>query len=102
MNRKQKLEQMLEKQPNDPFLHYGLAMELAKEGDVESAIKRFDRTLDLDPDYIAAYFHKANTLIGQNRTADAIQSLREGMEAARRTGDTHALSEMEGLLASLG
>ena len=30
---------MLEEEPNDPFLRYGLAMEYVSEGDNESAVR---------------------------------------------------------------
>ncbi len=101
MSRREKLEQMLERQPDDPFLHYGLAMEHVKEGDVGAALDRFDRTLSMDADYVAAYFHKGNTLVGAGRIDEAKATLRAGIEAARRKNDTHAEGEMQGLLDSL-
>jgi len=101
MSRREKLEQMLERQPEDPFLHYGLAMELVKGGDVAGALARFDRTLEIDRDYVAAYYHKANALIGQNRTAEARTTLLAGMQAAQRKQDSHAQAEMQGLLDSI-
>ena len=102
MSRREKLEQMLQRQPEDPFLHYGLAMELIKEGDIAGALARFNRTLEIDSNYIAAYFHKANALIGQNRSAEARITLLAGINAAQRKQDSHALSEMQELLDSIG
>ena len=102
MSRREKLEQMLERQPDDPFLHYGLAMELIKGGEIEAALERFDRTLSIDAGYVAAYFHKANTLVGEGRIEDARGTLHMGIEAARQKQDTHAEGEMQGLLDSLG
>jgi thioredoxin-like negative regulator of GroEL len=102
MNRREKIEQMLEGQPNDPFLHYGLAMEHVKEGDIGAALERFDRTLSMDADCVAAYFHKANTLVGVGRIEEASAILRAGIEAARRKKDSNAEGEMQGLLDSLG
>ncbi len=102
MSRREKLEQMLERQPDDPFLYYGLAMELIKEGEIEAALERFDRTLSIDAGYVAAYFHKANTLVGEGRIEDARATLHMGIEAARQKQDTHAEGELQGLLDSLG
>ena len=102
MSRREKLEQMLEGQPDDPFLHYGLAMEFIKEGDVAAALERFDRTLRIDSGYVAAYFHKANTLVGAERIEDARTTLVAGIEAARQKRDSHAQDEMQGLFDSLG
>ena len=101
MSRREKLEKMLEQQPDDPFLHYGLAMEHVKEGDLVAALGRFDRTLRMDADYVAAYFHKGNTLVGAGRIDEARATLQAGIEAARRKNDTHAEGEMQGLLDSL-
>jgi|CXWL01.1.fsa_nt_gi lipoprotein NlpI len=101
MSRREKLEQMLGKQPGDPFLHYGLAMELIKEGEIEAALGRFDCTLSIDAGYLAAYFHKATTLVGAERIEDARETLHAGIEAARRKQDVHAEGEMQGLLDSL-
>ena len=101
MSRREKLEQMLERQPDDPFLHYGLAMELIKEGEIEAALECFDRTLHLDAGYVAAYFHKGNSLAAQGRIEDARTTLQAGISAARQKLDTHAEGEMQGLLDSL-
>jgi hypothetical protein len=38
MSRKEQLIEMLREDPNDPFLIYGLALEIAKEGDVRNAV----------------------------------------------------------------
>ena len=101
ISRRVKLEQMLEHQPDDPFLHYGLAMELVKEGEIEAALGRFDRTLGLDAGYLAAYFQKGSTLAAQGRTDDARTTLQAGILASNRKQDTHAASEMQSLLDSL-
>jgi len=76
-------------------------MEHVKEGDVGTALDRFDRALSLDADYVAAYFHKGNTLVGAGRIDEAKATLLAGIEAARRKKDSHAEGEMQGLLDSL-
>lgn len=101
MSRREKLEQMLVKQPEDPFLHYGLAMELVKEGKVDAALEHFDQTLQLDTAYTAAYYHKANTLVAQGRTEEAKKTLGVGVEMARTNQDFHAAEEMQNLLDSI-
>ena len=52
----QKLQQMLEKQPNDTFLLYGIAMEHKKASDWKTAIDFFDRAIQSDVNYCYAYF----------------------------------------------
>ena len=92
---------MLAKEPDDVFLNFSLAMELAKEGMIDDAMSRFDRVLTLDPKYTAAYFQRATTLIAGGRTAEAKRALQEGISAAQRVGDPHAAAEMQGVLDRL-
>jgi len=57
--------------------------------------------LSNDANYTAAYFMSAQTLSKAGRTSEAIERLRFGIESARRTGNDHALSEMQGMLDEL-
>jgi hypothetical protein len=86
-NRLQMLTEFLQQNPGDPFARYGLAMEYSKAG---------------HPDYTNGYFMAAQTLERAARTAEAKKMLEQGVEAARRTGNKHALSEMSGMLEELG
>ena len=101
MTRRMKLEQMLEKSPQDAFLNFGLAMELAKEGMTEEALSLFDRVLQIDPTYLTAYFQKGNTLINAGRVPEARTALSAGIAAARTLGDSHTESEMQAMLDTL-
>ena len=51
--------------------------------------------------YVPAFLQCGQALVRLDRTEEACAVLREGVEAARRAGDTHAQGEMQGLLASL-
>jgi Flp pilus assembly protein TadD len=97
-----KIEQMLKKSPQDTFLNFGLAMELAKEGRTEEAVAQFDRVLRLDPSYLTAHFQKGSTLIAAGRIAGARAALAAGIAAAHATSDLHAESEMQAMLDTLG
>jgi Flp pilus assembly protein TadD len=99
MSRREKLEKLIEKDAADPFLHFGLAMELAKEGRVDDAVASFDRCITHDPHYTAAFYHKGRTLLEAGRRDEARATLQLGTQAARAIGNAHALSEMEELLA---
>lgn len=98
MTRREKLEQMLEKSPQDVFLNFGLAMELAKEGRIDEALAQFDHVIRIDPSYLTAYFQKGSTLIHAKRIPDARAVLTAGIAAARTLGDSHTESEMQGML----
>lgn len=95
------LSQFLEQNPGDAFARYGLAMEYSKAGQIEQALAQFNRLLELHPDYSNGYFMAAQTLERAGRTAEAKAMLEKGIEAARRTGNKHALSEMTGMLEEL-
>jgi len=95
------LKAILELDPKNSFARYGIAMELAGRGETAAALAEFDTLLANDPDYTAGYFMTAQTLASAGRTAEAIERLKAGVACAARTGNQHALSEMQGLLDEL-
>jgi predicted Zn-dependent protease len=102
MDRVAMLNEILTENPNDAFARYGLAMEYSNRGEVEIAMVEFGKLLAAHPDYTAGYFMAAQTLARASRVAEAKQMLEDGIASARRTGNGHALSEMEGMLTELG
>jgi tetratricopeptide (TPR) repeat protein len=96
------LAQFLEQNPGDAFARYGLAMEYSKLGQIETALEQFQKLLELHPDYTNGYFMAAQTLERAGRTPEAKKMLENGIAAAQRTGNRHALSEMSGMLEELG
>lgn len=100
-SRMQMLTQFLEQNPGDAFARYGLAMEYSNAGQTEQALAEFNKLLELHPDYANGYFMAAQTLERNGRTAEAKKMLENGVEAARRTGNKHALSEMSGMLEEI-
>jgi len=101
MDRVALLNEILSQNPADPFARYGLAMEYSNAGDVERALDEFKKLLAANPDYTAGYFMAAQTLTRAGRTDEAKKMLVDGIYSAKRTGNTHAESEMEGTLAEL-
>ncbi|HET8889949.1 MAG TPA: tetratricopeptide repeat protein [Candidatus Angelobacter sp.] len=100
-SRLQMLAQFLEQNPGDAFARYGLAMEYSKAAQTEQALAEFNKLLELHPDYTNGYFMAAQTLERNGRTAEAKAMLERGVEAAKRTGNKHALSEMAAMLEEL-
>ena len=96
------LNEILTQNPNDAFARYGLAMEYSNRGEVETAMAEFGKLLAAHPDYTAGYFMAAQTLNRAARVDEAKKMLADGIASARRTGNGHALSEMEGMMAELG
>jgi len=100
-SRLQMLSQVLTENPNDAFARYGLAMEYAKLGEVETAMEHFGKLLAAHPDYSAGYFMAAQTLVKASRADEARKFLEDGIAAAARTGNAHAQSEMQAMLEEL-
>lgn len=92
------LQEILEQDPKNPLARYGLAMEYAGRGETATALQQFERLLADHPDYTAAYFMAAQTLAKAARTAEAKQWLVNGVACAQRTGNRHALNEMQAML----
>lgn len=96
------LNEILAENPRDAFARYGLAMEYSKGGEVERAMEEFGKLLSAHPDYTAGYFMAAQTLAAAARNEEAKKMLADGIASAQRTGNAHAQSEMEAMLAELG
>ncbi|HZR58676.1 MAG TPA: tetratricopeptide repeat protein [Terriglobales bacterium] len=95
------LTEILSHNANDAFARYGLAMEYSNTGEIEKALEEFGKLLAAHPDYTAGYFMAAQTLAKAAREDEAKKMLTDGIASAQRTGNAHALSEMEGMLADL-
>lgn len=95
------LKEILAQQPKDAFARYGLAMAYASDGDLATSLAEFDQLLAEHPDYTAGYFMAGQTLVKAGQTEAAKARLRDGIASAERTGNSHALSEMQQLLDEL-
>jgi predicted Zn-dependent protease len=100
-DRLSELRNLLEKDPHDAFCMYGIAMEYSKSGNHTEAIAWFDRTMEVDPAYSYAWYHKARVQEESGNTAGAMQTLEDGIIQADEIGDTHAVEEMKDLMQHL-
>lgn len=99
--RRQKLEEFLVQNPTDAFTLYGLALECLNSADFASAESYFRTLIRSHPDYVPGYQMYAQTLAQNNRPDEARSILTQGIQAATRSNNQHARSEMESLLESL-
>jgi predicted Zn-dependent protease len=95
------LREILALDPKNSFARYGIAMELANQGETSAAISEFDTLLATDPDYTAGYFMSAQTLSGAGKKPEAIARLKAGIACAARSGNSHALNEMQTMLGEI-
>lgn len=102
MPRIEALRALLEQNPADSRIRFMLCMEHSNAGEWGEARQEFAQLLGRDPDYVAGYYHagRACESLGEAEAARAFYE--KGIEAARRKGDGHALSELQAALDILG
>lgn len=89
----------IQRNPQDPFPRYGLAMELRSRGDLDGAAAAFDELIAGFPDYVPSYLMSGGVLAELGRRPEAIERYRRGIEVAAARGDAHAKKELEAALA---
>jgi predicted Zn-dependent protease len=87
---------------DDPFVWYGLAMEYRSLRRFDEALSTFEALRARTPDYVPMYLMCGQMLESMGRAEEARGWLSSGIENARKKGDTHAVSELESALATLG
>jgi len=100
-SRRQKLEEIVAHNPSEAFSRYGLALECLREGDKAAAEGQFRTLIEKHADYVPGLQMYAQMLAQDERREEARAVLQAGIAAATRAGNSHARSEMEGLLAEL-
>jgi tetratricopeptide (TPR) repeat protein len=99
--RMEQIEKMLEREPNDPFLLYGLALEHKKAADLSRAIELLQQVIQVDPGYCYAYYQLGQIQAASGDAPAAKRVFEQGIAAARKKGDAHAAEEIGGALAEL-
>lgn len=102
MSRLEAVKGLLAQDPANSRVRYMLCMEYLSAQDWSSAVAELSELIARDPDYIAAYYQagRASEQMGEEEQARGFY--RQGIEAARRAGDSHALSELQAALDILG
>lgn len=96
------LEKLTSEGSTDPFHWYCLAQEYRTAERIDDALATFTKLRESHADYVPMYLMAGQMLEGAGRTPDAKSWLTTGAEVAKKKGDTHALGEIEGALATLG
>ena len=68
----QQIEEMLQEDPGDPFLWYGLAMEQLAAGEHQTALGTFDELRRRCPDYVPAYVQAGQLLVRLDREEEDV------------------------------
>lgn len=95
------LKEILAQDATNKLARYGLAMEYGNAGKIDDCVAEFNKLIEQDPLYSNAYFMAAQSLQRAERTEEAKAMLRRGIQAAQRSGNKHAESEMQAMFDEL-
>ena len=98
MGRIESIQKMLQTAPQDTFLLYSLGMELLSAGEAGDAVGPFNRVIELDASYLAAYSAAARAMQESGDPDGAAALLARGIAAAETAGDSHAADRLKLLL----
>jgi tetratricopeptide (TPR) repeat protein len=101
IDRLQAARAYVEKRPTDKFGLYALAMELRRIEDWDACFAAFATLLGHYPDYGAAYYHLGAARKESGDRPGALATLREGMGACQRSGDSKTRGEIESLIDTI-
>ncbi|HSW45862.1 MAG TPA: tetratricopeptide repeat protein [Phycisphaerae bacterium] len=102
MSRLDKIQRMLQADPDDVFLNFSLAMEYVKDDRPQDALMQFERVTEVDAGHVSAYYQWANVLVGLKRNDKAREVLDRGIAAALAANDGHMVDKMTRMRALLG
>ena len=98
MSRIEKLLEYMKTSGKDSFLQHALALEYIKIDKDEEARELFNEILLREPTYIGSYYHLGKLLERAGDFDKAIRVYNRGMEEAKKAGDNHTYSELQGAL----
>ena len=89
-----KLKEFLEKEPEDPFNLYAIALEYMNI-DTTKAKQYFEKLLKSHSDYLPTYYHAALLYAEFEENEKADEVFQKGVELAKSQEDDHALRELK-------
>lgn len=92
------LQAMLSRTPEDPFLHYAIALEHRKAGDEQAAVRSLEKTIALDGGYCYAYYQLGQAHEAMGDPGAARRAYQAGLVASRAKGDEKAVGEIASAL----
>jgi len=96
------IQKMLAAGNRDPMTRYALAMELKGLGRTEESLAAFAELRAQDPSYVPQYLMAGGVAESLGKKDEALRWYDEGIAAAQKKGDSHALSELQQARALLG
>ena len=101
MDRLEQLAEFLEKEPNDPFLQYAMAIEYIGKDNKAKGKEILLHLKEKHPNYTALYYHlgKLYQQEGDSETAEKIY--REGIVLTMKSKEQHTLAELQSALNNM-
>lgn len=99
--RLEQFKALAQEEPGDPVVQYGLGSEHLRLGEFAPAAAAFRKTIELQPDYSAAYRELGKALEKLNQRQEAIHTYHRGKEVAEQKGDLQTAKEIEVFLKRL-
>ena len=99
--RREMLEEFLAEDPSDSFSRYALALELEKEGRDLEAISGLEKVIEMDPTYVAAYYHLGRLLARAGETEQARAVYTRGLVASSEAGERRTHAEIQDAIEML-
>ncbi|MGB0523034.1 MAG: tetratricopeptide repeat protein [Flammeovirgaceae bacterium] len=89
------LIEFLEKEPNDPFLLYAIAMEYANTDQEQKAVEYYDRLLKEHSSYLPTYYHAAHFFAELDQVERAKEVFEAGIALAKLQKEEKTLRELQ-------
>lgn len=86
---------LIQQQGADAFSCYALAMEYRKAGETQEAINWLQKTLELDPEYLAVYYQLAAQYASLDDNKNALIAYDQGIRLAEAKNDLKTLAELK-------
>lgn len=102
MSRLEAVKGLLAQDPANSRVRFMLCMEYLSAQDWSSAVAELSELIARDPNYVAAYYQAGRASEQMGEDDQARDFYRRGIDAARRAGDAHSLSELQAALDILG
>lgn len=99
-DRIEQFKRVVETDPNDEVIRFGLGKLYAEAGKHEEAVEQLREVLRLKPEYSAAYLEMGKSLRAIQRTGEADAILVQGLAIAQRKGDLHVRNQIQALLGA--
>ena len=95
------IEEMLNENPNDPFLHYAAALEYKKRNAFDQSLALLTDLLEKHPTYLATYYQLGKLHEQSGAFLQAIEIYKKGIPVAKTQSDHKTLAELNEALMIL-